>query len=111
MAALADDLPDNALQKPELLPALKRTILPAPAETLLLTEFMTAGNTMGNVFCTRLWGVNEQEPVFKQAPRLHYGRFNYLLADGHVDLLTKLQTGGGGGNESPSGIWTIKAGD
>jgi prepilin-type processing-associated H-X9-DG protein len=108
---LGKEVVESSLKDAELLPKLKRSVLPAPASTLLLTELMERKNTMASTLSVLLWGVNEQEAVFKQAPRMHSGRFNYLMADGHVEWLTKLQTGGGGGIDSPSGIWTIKAGD
>ncbi len=108
---LGKEAVESSLKDAESLPKLKRSVLPAPASTLLLTELMGRKNTMASTLSVLLWGVNEQEAVFKQAPRLHSGRFNYLMADGHVEWLTKLQTGGGGGIDSPSGIWTIKAGD
>jgi prepilin-type processing-associated H-X9-DG protein len=108
---LGDAAAPNGKKDPESLPKLKRYVMPNPAGTLLLTELMTPGNTMGSVLGARIFGVNEQEGVFKQAPRLHSGRFNYLMADGQVAWLTGLQTGGLGGKDSPAGIWTVKAGD
>lgn len=114
-AAIGGDLGKSMVTIPELLPKLKRSVLPDPAGTLLLTELMTPGNKMADVSSARLWGVNDQEPVLKKAPRLHFGTFNYLMADGHVARLTKLQAGWGSGRETffstANGIWTIKAGD
>ena len=39
--------------------------------------------------------------------RFHLGRLNYLMVDGHVELLSPLQTGSFDGT---AGIWTVKKG-
>ena len=46
------------------------------------------------------------------AANFHNGRFNYLLADGHVETLRPEQTLGTGNNPGrQTGMWTILAGD
>jgi len=111
IAALLDHETGQAVtERPELLPRLKRSVLLAPADTILLTEFNDRNNTLEFISSTRVWGVNQQQGAFKgDTSQFHFGKFNYLMADGHVELLTKLQTGGIG--EAPAGIWTIRAGD
>ncbi len=111
LSVLGEDLAQKAIKDAELLPRLQQSVLPDPAGTLLLTELMVPNNTMAGLVSARVFSVSEQEAVFKQAPGLHWGRFNYLMADGHVAWLTRLQTGGEGGRGSPAGIWTIKGGD
>ncbi|HZQ48148.1 MAG TPA: H-X9-DG-CTERM domain-containing protein, partial [Verrucomicrobiae bacterium] len=93
------------------LPKLKRSMLPAPSGTLILTELMEYQNTIASINSVRIWGADEQESIFKHAPAFHSGRFNYLMADGHTERLTAFQSGGTGGKDSPGGIWTIRQGD
>jgi len=109
-ALLGSDMVTKAEQDPEVLPRLKLSVLPDPANTSLLTELIARDNTLNNITNTRVEGVEEQQALYKgNLKRFHFGRFNYLMADGHVELLTGLQTGGGG--DAPAGIWTIKTGD
>lgn len=92
------------------LPRLKSSIVSDPANTLLLTELITPENILGKWGLSRVEGINDQvAPFGVDSARFHFGKFNYLMADGHVELLTPLQTGGIGAR--PAGIWTIKAGD
>jgi prepilin-type processing-associated H-X9-DG protein len=109
-AMLGDTTLKAATKKPESLPRFKVSDVPRPADTLLMTELFTSDNTLGSLSHTRVWNVNDQENVFKgDSSAVHGGRFNYLMVDGHVELLTGLQTGGIG-NEL-AGIWTIEPGD
>jgi prepilin-type processing-associated H-X9-DG protein len=96
----------NALKEPELLPALKLSNIPVPAETLLLTEFIVPSNTVGNIRQSRVFGAAQQQQFFiDDGAQYHRGRFNYLMVDGHVELLSSLQTGSFDGT---AGIWSIK---
>jgi prepilin-type processing-associated H-X9-DG protein len=92
------------------LPKMKLSYLPDPANTLLITELITRGNTLGSAGHSRVFNAAQQrEDFLGDKLRFHFGKFNYLMADGHVELLSALQTGGIG--DPPAGIWTIKAGD
>jgi prepilin-type processing-associated H-X9-DG protein len=96
-----DNLNDLAL--------VKLTWLPDPASTLVLTECPGMGNRLAQAEDLRVESVAQQAKAFNsRRPPYHDGRFNYLMADGHVELLTPLQTGGMDGH---AGIWTIKKGD
>lgn len=109
-ALLDEDAAPGATNDPALLPQLKWTALTDPANTLLLTEYMTRDNTLASVSATCVSGVSEQRAPFNgRAPRFHFGRFNYLMADGHVELLSALLAGGMG--MPVSGIWQIKKGN
>jgi prepilin-type processing-associated H-X9-DG protein len=109
-ALLGADVAQAAPNRPELLPKLKLSVVSAPANTLLLTEFINRNNTMESTSFAWVGQVAQQQAAFRDDPsRFHFGKFNYLMADGHVELLTALQTGGIG--DPPSGIWTIKPGD
>jgi len=89
----------------ERLAMVKLNWLPAPADTLLLTELIDSDNKLWNPTGA---GVLSQDQQMKAFPGglagFHHGRFNYLLVDGHVEALTPL-------NSAVGGIWTIKAGD
>jgi prepilin-type processing-associated H-X9-DG protein len=99
-------LGEDAKNHPETLPGVKLSDLPSPADTLVLTESLDSQNVMGSINQTVVWGVVQQESYFKgQITDFHHGRFNYLMADGHVELLSALQTGS---LDRGAGIWTIK---
>jgi prepilin-type processing-associated H-X9-DG protein len=99
----------EAMQKPESLPGTKLSALPAPADTLLLTELIDSQNQMGSIDQTVVWGIVSQQSFFKnEVTGFHHGKFNYLMVDGHVELLSSLQTGS---LDHSAGIWTIRQGD
>jgi len=131
---LGDNAWEDAQAHPEKLPRLKLSVVLAPKNTLDLTELLLPNNRLGQVSeAIRVFHPNEQrmlpfvantnnhtmqyrriggspEEVFGDNPnRFHFGKFNYLMIDGHVELLTASQTGGDG--FPPAGIWTIKPGD
>jgi prepilin-type processing-associated H-X9-DG protein len=89
---------------------VKFSMLPDPADILLLTEYPDVQNRMGSLEGITVSSVSQQgSPISNNWPKLlHYGRFNYLMADGHVEMLTGLQTGGMNGH---AGIWSIKEDD
>ena len=95
-----------ALQNPEKLPVVKLSSVPAPADTLLLTELVDPANVMLGISPATVRGTASQARAFKDGGRqFHGGRFNYLMVDGHVELLSPLQTGALDGSR---GIWTLK---
>jgi prepilin-type processing-associated H-X9-DG protein len=101
---------EKVTQNPELLPKMNLSEIPAPADTLLLTEYFHRVNVLQETDYAHVGNVGEQLGVLKEANAgtVHYNRFNYLMVDGHVELLNGFQTGGEAG---PGGIWTIQAGD
>lgn len=91
------------------LPLIKLAQLPDPANTLLLTELVRAGNKLKSVDMAVVSEPGEQvEEVTKQGGNFHNGRFNYLMVDGHVEQLRPclLET-----FSASVGIWSIKKGD
>ncbi len=102
-------LDDSALKKPELLPAVKVSAIPDPADTVLLTELIAPNNNLGGIWQVTVSGISQQRATFKDGGAdFHHGRFNYLMVDGHVELLSPLQTGAFNGN---AGIWSIRKED
>ncbi len=90
----------------ENLPGVKLAAVVAPAETLLLTEFIDPGNLLGGFQNATVAGPSQQQQFFTNGTgRIHYERFNYLMMDGHVELLTALETRSFNGG---SGIWSLK---
>jgi prepilin-type processing-associated H-X9-DG protein len=85
---------------------VKLSWLPDAGDTLLLTEFPNKANRLGRVECIRGGSVREQARELAQPAQFHFGRFNYLMCDGHVEPLTSLQTGGM--DSGQAGIWSIK---
>ena len=96
-----------------LLP-VKLSWLPDPANTLLVTESVRPDNQYGSQQATTVSSARQQvEQFIGDRQQFHYGRFNYLMADGHVELMSPFQTGNAGAYDAdrPADIWTIKAGD
>ena len=99
-------LPDQAPQKPEALPTVKLSVIPDPANTLLLTELISSTNLLGSLGQATVFESTQELPASKdKGVPFHHGKFNYLMVDGHVESLTVLQTSGVGG------IWTLKKGE
>jgi prepilin-type processing-associated H-X9-DG protein len=102
-------LGDMATQKIEQLPVVKLADIPRPADTVLLTEFIDPNNNLGSTRLTSVASPTQQRQFFKDgAVNFHHGRFNYLMVDGHVELLSALQTGSFDGS---AGIWSLKKGN
>ncbi len=88
---------------------VKLSWLPAPADTIVLTELIDPDNNLKGIGKTTVSSPEEQQATLRgDTSGFHNGKFNYLMADGHVELLSSLQTGSLDGN---SGIWTIGKGD
>lgn len=107
---LGKDFVDAAFKDPAVLPRVKLSMLPDPENTLLLSELIMPENMIGHGAWTLLGGVNAQKNSFHgDAARFHFGKFNYLMADGHVELLAGSQTTGQ--DPKSHNIWTINPKD
>jgi prepilin-type processing-associated H-X9-DG protein len=110
--SITEVLGNVALEKarldPDNLPRVKLSLITDPASTLLLTELPAPRNTLGKVHYTTIGNAKGQYRKDNK-DSLHSGGLNYLMADGHVEFLTKEQAGGE--NDKSTGIWTIKKGD
>lgn len=97
--------------------AVRSGMIARPAETLLLAEHAWTNNiaTVGaGAWIDRT--SDHVEPALLPAEKYHGGRFNYLMVDGHAELLPPDQTVGVQGEvgEDPRkhrGMWTIRADD
>ena len=102
-------LNDEALKQPESLPGMKLSDIPAPADTVLLTELIAPGNFMGSYQMASMSGSARQtQSLPNGGAGFHLGKLNYLMADGHRELLSPLQTGAIDGT---AGIWSMKKGN
>jgi prepilin-type processing-associated H-X9-DG protein len=92
----------------DALALVKLSWLPSPADTVVLTELIDRDNLVKNIQKATVSSPTEQQAPFDDTTAsFHYGRFNYLMADGHVEALSALQTGTLDGSD---GIWTISKG-
>lgn len=108
---LAGDKALDALKKDnfEPLSLVKMSWLPAPADTAVLTELVHRDNNLKGIAKATVLSTEEQRAPFEgNAHKFHDGKYNYLMADGHVELLSPLETASLDGSE---GIWTIAKGD
>ncbi len=89
------------------LPAIKTSIVVAPVDTALLVERISILNALWGAKFACISSPQEQfEAKTFAAKDFHGGKMNYLMADGHVELMPPLQSSGFIG-----GVWTIRAGD
>jgi prepilin-type processing-associated H-X9-DG protein len=99
-------LGEEALQKPDELPAVSKFDVPAPAETALLAELISPNNKLGDLReCNVIGASRQRESLKDDGASFHDGKFNYLMFDGHVERLSPLQTGSYDGT---GGIWSLK---
>ena len=91
-------------------PAIKTSIVKAPSDTALLVERISILNAL---WATKFACITSPQEQFDAktfaAKDFHGGKMNYLLLDGHVELLLPQQSAGLGGGIG--GLWTIQAGD
>jgi prepilin-type processing-associated H-X9-DG protein len=86
-------------------PQIKVPMVPAPADTALLVERISIQNALwGTKFACTVSSKEQFDAKTFEAKDFHGGRMNYLMLDGHVELLSRAQSGGFIGN---GGIWTI----
>jgi prepilin-type processing-associated H-X9-DG protein len=96
---------------------IKVSSLPAPKDTMLLTELIATNNNLGKTMKATVRFTGEQLDTNHISPELfHEGKFNYLMVDGHVETLTPRESVGALGEVGTNaakhfGIWTIRAGD
>lgn len=98
---------------PDHLPAFHYADIPAPADTLLLTEQIQADNVFDSGWRATVRTTGEQ--LDNHAPT-HQGRYNYAIVDGHVETLAPALTVGHAGEVGKEpwrnlGLWTIRPGD
>jgi prepilin-type processing-associated H-X9-DG protein len=110
----------NGIPTLATVPCFRLNMIPAPADTLLLTEQMRTNNIAFNFTCASIRSSSEYvDKGLIDPQQIHGGRFNHLMVDGHVELLKPEQTLGknsGLPDVDPSdpktrNIWTVFPGD
>jgi len=103
----------SAAVSPDYMPAIKMGLAPVPADTALLVECINGQNVL---WSPRLACISSSKEQFAgktiKAADFHGGKMNYLMLDGHVELLSS-QTLAlvPGRNADYPDIWTIKGGN
>jgi len=93
----------------DLLALVKRSQIPSPSETMVLTELINSGNNLKEGRWAAIESPGQQlEQLFQNGTRIHRGRYNYLMLDGHVELMSPLQAGDTYGNMK---MWRISKSD
>lgn len=96
---------------PNPLPAIRMTMVPDPANTALLVERISILNALWATKYACIVSARQQfdAKTFEQKD-FHGGKMNYLMLDGHVELLWPIQSGGQVGS-GDQGLWTLRADD
>ena len=93
-------------------PGVKTTVVKAPSSTLLLAENPKNNNITGNIWPAYVASPSDQLDNYGKAVQaLHSGRFNYLMHDGHSEVIPAKATVGTGTESAPKGHWTLTDGD
>jgi prepilin-type N-terminal cleavage/methylation domain-containing protein/prepilin-type processing-associated H-X9-DG protein len=97
---------------------VRLTEIAGPSDTMQASEWSNTYNNMGNGSGGVLDYPQQQMAGYTGSPgaaydtgNLHGGLVNYLLVDGHVELLRPEKTVGSGNTLIPKGIWTRILGD
>jgi prepilin-type processing-associated H-X9-DG protein len=100
------------------IPAIRVSMIPAPSRTLLLTENARPMNILFSPSGATIRGPSQHvQTRYIDIENYHGGRINYLMIDGHVELLNPQDSNGQSNpaltnpaNNKPD-IWTIRAND
>jgi len=98
---LGESVVRSAATNTDCLAMLKRSAIPSPANTVVLTELISSDNNLkglrwsviGDAADTSGAGQQLEQVMHTNKARIHDGRYNYLMLDGHVELLSPLQAG------------------
>lgn len=106
---LGEQAVTTAATNVDFLTMVKRSSISSPADTMVLTERINSGNNLKDTRMAAISSPGQQfEQLINDKTRIHYGRFNYLMLDGHVELLSPLKTGVASGTRN---IWSISKTD
>jgi prepilin-type processing-associated H-X9-DG protein len=98
----------SATDNKDSLALVKLAGIPSPADTVYLTEAINGNNNLKDTQSAAVSGSGQQMEGLEAAvaqKQFHFGRFNYLMADGHVERLSPFasETISGSG-----GVWSVK---
>lgn len=93
----------------DLLALVKRSNIPSPTDTLVLTELINSGNNLKEGRWAAIESPGQQlEQFWQNNSIIHRGRYNYWMLDGHVEMMSPLQAGDTYGNMK---MWRISKSD
>jgi prepilin-type processing-associated H-X9-DG protein len=93
----------------KFVPVIKVAMASAPADTALLVERIAIRNGLwGTTFACTVALREQWDAKTLERRKFHGGKFNYLMLDGHVELMWPAQSSGLAGS---GGLWTINAKD
>ena len=93
----------------DTLALVKRSCIPVPSATLVLTELINSENNLKGSRWASIESPGAQlEQLLHDNGRVHHGRYNYLMLDGHVEFMSPLQAGDSYGNMN---MWSIRKSD
>ena len=108
----------NPVGATEVVSPVRLSILPAPANTILIHERVTTSNFQGGSNTSVTDNPNQvvNDPTtglpYYNPNFFHNNKFNWLLSDGHADILPLAKTiRDGTPLTTPSRMWTITAAD
>lgn len=94
-----------AMTNTDMLAMMKFSFIHSPSDTMVLTELINSGNNLKEGRWAAIENPGQQvEQLFQSGTRVHHGRCNYLMLDGHVELMSPLQAGDTYGNMK---MWRI----
>jgi prepilin-type processing-associated H-X9-DG protein len=97
----------NSADSPDFVPAIKTSMVPDPTDTALLVEHISILNALWTTKDACVVSADAQfDAKTFSAKDFHGGKMNYLMLDGHVELMSPAQSTGLIG-----GVWTIRKGD
>jgi hypothetical protein len=100
---LLTDAQRQAAANPDTLNWMKRSFVPQPARTVLLTELINPDNNLKGVNWAGVAGPAAQIEQLVHGRRSHGACCQYLMLDGRTEMLSPLATASG----SEGGIWNI----
>jgi prepilin-type processing-associated H-X9-DG protein len=119
-AVVSNASASNGAPASSIIPCFRLSMIPAPADTLLLTEQVRSNNLAFNFNRAVIHGPTDYVDTRAIDPaQIHGGSFNHLMVDGHVELLKPEQTMGknsglpgvDASDPHTRNIWTVFPGD
>jgi prepilin-type N-terminal cleavage/methylation domain-containing protein len=116
------DAMTTAQPRPSHQMSIRSASVPEASGTIMLTEKIRVGSLQGHPDDARVDNANQQtitgvvavspgsiNYTYPLKDSLHFGSFNYLMVDAHVEFLNPTKTTSN--INSQRGMWTIRAGD
>lgn len=106
---LGEEAAKTAITNTDMLAMMKRAFIRSPSDTLVLSELINSGNNLKEGRWAVIDSPGQQlDQLLHDNTIIHHGRYNYLMLDGHLELMSPLQAGGAYGNMK---MWWISKPD